>query len=208
MTRVIALALLLTVPALAGSKKPLPTLVKKPPQTIEIPNLEAPQPKQPCANWAWAAAVQLMLEKQKVTDYPQTYWVLKSAPGEVCIETPVDLAQLKQWIDGNYKLMDGTDAHFEAMVIAGAPQDVGYLVRLLREGIPPMIVYEGHPLILQALEYDEYIYPNDQRMFEARKLTMIDAVAKKPIIFEKGKDNIDDLGGVLEIKVGPVEHWK
>jgi hypothetical protein len=192
----------------ATKRKPFPTLVKQAPQTAEIPNLEVPTPKQSCPNWAWAVAVQLMLEKQKVVDYPQTYWILKSAPGELCIDSPVDLADLKHWIDGNYKLMDGNDAHFEAVVVSGPPQDVGYLIRLLRDGVPPLILYGGRPLVLQAVEYDEYIYPNNQRMYEARKLTMIDPVSRQPVVFEKLKDNADRLGGVLEVKVGPVEHWK
>src|SRR3954454_17997183 len=106
MKRAVALLLLFALPSFGG-KKLHPTLVKQPPKTAEIPELKVPKPKQACPNWAWAAAVELMLEKQNVVDYKQTCWILKSAAGELCIESPIDLTQLKQWGDGDYVLMDG-----------------------------------------------------------------------------------------------------
>jgi len=204
---VILLLVFSALPLLAG-KKPRPTLVKQDPKTVEISGLEVPKPKQACPNWAWASAVELMLEKQDIVDYKQAYWILKSAGGELCIESAIDLDQLKHWVDGDYKLMDGNDVHFEAILTPGAPQDVGYLIRLLQEGHPAMVLWRGRPYVLKAVEYDEYIYPNNQRMFEARKLTMIDPLGKDPIIFDKTKDDPAELGGILEVKVGPIEHWR
>ncbi|HVZ17977.1 MAG TPA: hypothetical protein VG897_12715 [Terriglobales bacterium] len=207
MKRVVPLLLLFSIPLWAG-KKPLPTLVKQPPKTAEIADLKVPALKQACPNWAWAAAVELMLEKQNVTDYKQSYWILKSAGGELCIETPIDLDQLKHWVDGDYTLMDGRKLHFEGTVISGAPQDVGYLIRLLQDGVPALVLWRGHPYVLQGVEYDEYIYPNNQRMYEARKLMMLDPMGKEPVVFEKLKDDLSDLGGVFAVKVGPIEHWR
>jgi hypothetical protein len=208
MRRAVALVLILAASPLWGGKKLHPTLVKQPPKTAEIPDLKVPTLKQACPNWAWAAAVELMLEKQNVVDYKQTYWILKSAAGELCIEAPIDLDQLKHWVDGDYKLMDGSDVHFEGTVVAGPPQDVGYLIRLLQEGRPALVLWRGHPYVLQAVEYDEYIYPNNQRMYEARKLTFLDPLGKDPAVFDKAKDDLSELGGVFEVKVGPIEHWR
>lgn len=206
-----AVAILLiaaAIPVSAGNKKPLPTLVKKPPQTAEIPNVKVPKPQQACPNWAWASALQLMLEQQHVVDYGQEYWILKSAAGDLCIESPVDLEQLKEWIDGDYKLMDGSDVHFEATVTSGAPDDVAHFVQLLKDGQTALVLWKGRPCVLQAIEYDEYIYPNNQRMFEARKLILVDPLSKDPVVFEKTKDDIADIGGVLEVKVGPIDHFR
>lgn len=200
-----AVSILLIVAALplwAGKKKPaLGPLYKQPTQTVEIAGLQVPKPKQACPNWAWAAAVQLMLEEQKVTDFKQDYWILKSAGGELCIETPVDLDQLKQWIDGDHILLDGNHVHLEGVATQGAPQDVSYLVQLMKEGRTTMILWKGQPYVLQAVEYDEYIYPNNQRLFEARKLTMLDPIGGKPVVFEKTKDDIAELGGTFEVRV-------
>lgn len=178
--------------------------MKKPPQTAEIASLTVPKPKQACPNWAWAAAVQLMLQEQQVSGFDQEYWVLKSAGGELCIEQPVDLDQLKQWIDADYVLNDGSHVHFEGVITPGAPQDVSYFVAQLQNGQTAMVLYKGRPCVLKAIEYDEYLYPNGQRMFEARKLTMLDPLAKAPIVFDKTKDDVADLGGVFEVKVEPV----
>ena len=205
----VLLLIVVTLPLLAGKKQQLnPALVKKDPQTAEIADLKVPKLKQACPNWGWAAAIELMLEQQKVVDYKQDYWVTKSAGGELCIEKPIDLDQLKQWVDGDYKLMDGNDVHFEATVTPGAPQDVSHFVQLLKDRQTALVLWSGHPYLLKAIEYDEYIFPNGQRMFEARKLTMLDPLGKDPVVFEKTKDNMDDLGGMLEVKVGPIEHWR
>jgi len=206
---VILLLAVSVFPLWAGKRKQVATLAKQPPKTVEIAGLAVPKPKQACPNWAWAAAVELMLEKQNVVDYKQTYWILKSAAGELCLETPIDLDQLKQWIDDDYILNDGNHVHFEAVVTPGAPQDVSDLISLLRDGHPAMILWRGRVYVLQGLEYDEYIYPNNQRMFEARKLILLDPLGgKDPVVFEKLKDDAEDLGGVLAVKVGPVEHWR
>ena len=213
-----AVAILLVLPIFlaavgvwaGNAKKPAvnPMLVKKPPQTAEIAALVVPKPKQACPNWAWAAAVQLMLEQQQTTGFDQEYWVMKSAGGELCIEQPVDLERLKRWIDGEYVLNDGSHAEFDATITPGAPQDVSYFVNLLQKGRTAMVLWQGRPCVLKAIEYDEYIYPNGQRTFEARKLTIIDPLAKSPIVFDKTKDGIADLGGVFEVKVGPVDRFK
>lgn len=203
------LLLLLALPLWAGKNKNLnPNLMKKPPQTAEIANLEVPKPQQNCPNWAWAVAFQLMLAEQNITDYKQNYWVMKSAGGELCIEEPINLERLKQLVDGDYKLSDGNDMHFQGVITPGAPTDVSYFVEQLKQGRTAMLLWRGKPYVLQAIEYDEYIYPNGQRMFEARKLTLLDPITKKAEIFEKTKDDPAELGGVFEVKVGPVDPFK
>jgi hypothetical protein len=206
MRQAVAVLLLFSLLPVWATKKPgyFPTLVKKDPQTAEITELKVPTLKQACPNWAWASAIELMLEEQNVSEYKQDYWVTKSAGGELCIEKPIDLDQLKQWVDGDYKLDDGSDAHFEAAVTAGAPQDVSHFVQDLKDGHTALLLWKGKPYLLKAIEYDEYIFPNGQRMFEARKLTLVDPVSKESAVFEKLKDDLDDIGGMLEVKVGPV----
>lgn len=208
MRSAVAILLLLAALPLCAGDKGGASLVKKPPQTVSLADLKIPKPQQACPNWAWAAAVELMLEQQNVVDYRQEYWILKSAAGDLCLESPIDLDQLKQWIDGDYQLMDGNSVHFEATVTTGAPQDVAHFVQLLKDGQTALVLWKGRPCVLKSIEYDEYIYPNNQRMFEARKLTLIDPLSKDPIVFEKLKDDMDDLGGILEVKVGPIEHWR
>src|SRR5690349_1897981 len=86
---------------LLAGKKPFPTLVKLPPATAQIEGLKVPAPKQACPNWAWAAAVELMLTRQSVTDFKQLDWILKANGGEVCVESAIDLNAVKKAIDGD-----------------------------------------------------------------------------------------------------------
>src|SRR5215813_11996567 len=186
----------------AGDKPKGASLVKLPTATAEVKGLEVPRPKQACPNWAWAALLELMLAERDF-DLKQTYWVLKAFPGELCVESPVNLDYIRDTVKGDYVLMDGRHVHLSGVVTKGAPTDVGYLIANLREGHPLMLLWRGRPVLLQSIDYDEYVYPNDQRMFEALKLTMIDPLDDKPVVFEKGTDAMSDLGGVFEVRVGP-----
>lgn len=208
MRRAAVILLLLSALPLSADKNTAALPLKKPPQTAEIAHLDVPKPQQPCPNWAWAAAFELMLAEQNVSDYKQTYWVMKSAGGELCIEKPIDLDRLKQLVDGDYKLSDGNDVHFQAVVTPGAPTDVSYFVSQLQQGQTAMILWRGKVYVLQAIEYDEYIYPNGQRMFGARKLTLVDPLTERAEIFDRTKDDPSEIGGVFEVKVGPVDPFK
>jgi hypothetical protein len=148
-----------------------------------------------------------MLARQNV-DLKQTYWILKANAGELCIETPVSLNALKRTVDGDYVLLDGRQVHLEGVVTPGAPRDVGYLVGSLREGRPLMMLWQGRPMVLQSMDFDEYIYPNNQRMFEAVRLKLVDPLGDAPVVFEKLNHSMSDLGGVFEVRVGPIEHFR
>jgi hypothetical protein len=197
----------IAIPVFAG-KKPNPTLVKLPPAVAQIEGLKVPTPQQSCLNWAWAAAVDLMLTRQGVTDFKQSDWILKANGGEVCIDSPIDLNAVKKALDGDYVLLDTRKVHLQTNVILGTPRDMGYFIESLQNGRPLLVLLQGKPLVLQSIEYDEYIYPNNQRMYEARKLTLLDPFGGKPIVFAKLTDDSTDITGVLEVRVGPIEHFR
>lgn len=186
----------------ADNKKKGATLVKMPPATVQIESLNLVKPKQPCLNWAWASAMETLLAREKV-EVSQTEMILKTDLGELCIDAPVDLLKIKKLLDGRYVLADGSKVMVEVVVTSGPPTDVGYLVKQTKLNHPLLLTWKGRPLVLQSVEYDEYIYPNSQRMFEARKLTMIDPLFDKPVTFEKLVDDTNDLGGTLELLVTP-----
>lgn len=201
------LLLLLALPAWAG-KKPRATLVKLDPATIRLSELKFPELKQPCINWVWAGAVEAMLAHQDVTDLKQTHWVLKAYAGEICSEVPLDFGALKKVVDGDYVLLDGRKINLEVIVTPGTPWDMGYLIRSLRENQPLLMIWRGRPVILTGMEYDEYIYPNNQRMFEARKLWFLDPLGGKPDTFDKATDDPAEITGIFEVRAGPPVHFR
>src|SRR5438105_786095 len=75
-------------------------------QTVEIPGLASIPAKQPCQNWAWAAALESILKAQAV-ELRQSYWIMKSAGGELCKDDDTDLEALTKIITGEYIMSDG-----------------------------------------------------------------------------------------------------
>ena len=61
--------------------------------------------------------------------------------------------------------------------------------------------------------YDEYGYPNGQRMYEVREIDMLDLLypdgdERRTRSFVKGTDNLDEIGGALEVVASPVDHFR
>ena len=178
-------------------------LVHLPVQTAELSNFNLPNPAQRCANWAWAVAVEAMLKAQKVS-LDQRYWVRKANAGEVCLETLPPVESLARMIDGAYTLDDGRKVRLETRYTAGAPTDPGDLVVPLRENRPALLFWKLHAYVVTAVTYDEYIYPNNQRMFEIREIGLVDPLEpapKRALSFTKGTDDVNDITGCLQIVV-------
>ncbi|HET9695861.1 MAG TPA: hypothetical protein VFP40_03275 [Terriglobales bacterium] len=201
------LFLLMICSAQAGKPKPRPTLVKLDPQTETIEDLKLAEPKQSCLNWEWASIVEASLGRQGLS-LSQTDLVLKANGGEVCALAAIELVDIKKTVEGIYVQPDGSKVEVDAVILPGVPRDVGYLLGRIRDQRPLLILWRGHPYALKAIEYDEYVYPNDQRMYEARKLMLLDPESGKLVTFDKEKDNALDLGGTLEVRVGPIQHFR
>jgi hypothetical protein len=197
---VLAFALVFILPAYPADKKLRAGLVKLPPATAALAELTLVKPKQPCLNWSWASAIQTLLARQKV-EVDQTDLILKADLGRLCIDKPVDLFRIKEVLEGLYSLREGGTAGVQVIVTPDAPTDVGSLILHMRRSQPLLMTWRGRPLVLQAVEYDEYIYPNSQRMFEVRKLTFADPLGDQPVIFDKLVDDPSEIGGVLDVVV-------
>jgi hypothetical protein len=202
---ILAVILASAATTLAGNKSGV-AITKLPTKTVDIKALLVPVPKQHCPNWAWAAVVEMMLARQDVT-IKQTEWILRANAGELCIETTPDLDQIKRVVTMNHVQPDGSKIHIKGIVNPDAT-DVGYLVTSVRDQRPLMMLIAGRVLVLQSLDYDEYIYPNNQRMFEIVKMTLLDPFGGKPVVFDKATDDTSQIGGVFEVRVGPIEPFQ
>jgi hypothetical protein len=52
--------------------------------------------------------------------------------------------------------------------------------------------------------YDEYIYPNDQRMFQIKEIKLVDPLLtgkERERSFVNGRDDLAEIGGVFEVVV-------
>ncbi len=187
-------------------------LQQLPQGSVTVEGLTPATPRQNCENWVWAAEVETILKVQKI-DLPQTYWVTQANLGEVCVDAPVDLESIASLIERDYQLEDGSKFHLTALRTVGAPTDMGHMISSLRQGRPLILLWKGHPLLVTGMVYDEYGYPNGQRMYEVREIDMIDLLypdgdERRTRSFVKGTDNLDEIGGILEVIASPVDPFR
>ncbi|HXZ80613.1 MAG TPA: hypothetical protein VEG30_11825 [Terriglobales bacterium] len=211
LSRCAVLVLLISILALAtaslAKKKPGSSLQQNPGQTADLSDPPFFAAAQKCENWAWAAGVQTILKAQGV-NIRQNYWIQKANAGELCVETPMDLGDIASVIDGDYVLDDGDKVHLDSRVAAGAPTDVGMIVASIKLNRPLLLFWKSHAYLVEGITYDEYLYPNGQRMLEAREIRLVDPYDKKPASFVKGQDDASEISGTLEVIVGPITHWR
>lgn len=199
----------LALPLYADKKPKTAPLMRLPNQSVELKAFWLPTPVQKCTNWAWAVAVEAMLKSQQVA-IKQNDWVQKANYGEVCIDTAPALEALAKVIDGAYVLDDGRHVRLESRYILGAPTIPDDLIAPLRQGLPVLLFWKSRALVVRAATYDEYIYPNGQRMFQIKELKLVDPLLtgkQRELSFVNGRDDPADIGGVFHVVVVPEKQF-
>ena len=211
---------LLLVTALAADNKPKGApLAKLPTQSVNLVTTVATA-AQACTNYAVATAIATMLRVQGVA-LDQHFWVQKANGGEVCLDPLPDLDQLTRAINGVYTLDDGRKVTLETHVIAGAPTIPDDVLAPLKKGLPLLVFWKSRAYLLHGAVYDEYIYPNGQRMFQLTELKMTDLLApstrtkparvsdppppQREVSFTNGTDDPADLTAIVQVTVTPVD---
>jgi hypothetical protein len=203
--------LALALPLAAGKKSTGASLVRLPEQTAELKALWLPTPVQKCTNWAWAAAVEAMLKSQQVT-IKQNAWVVKADLGEVCIDAAPTMEKLARVVEGAYVLDDGRHVRLQARYVSGAPRLPDDLILPVRQGRPVLLFWRSRALVVRAVVYDEYIYPNNQRLFQIKEIRLVDPLLtgkQREVSFVNGRDDPGELGGIFLVVVIPdkVQSW-
>ena len=211
------LALSLAAPVFAGPlsfilfwRHPQPhmTHLDHPDQTSEITDLVSATTKQKCENWAWAAGLETILKKQGV-EIPQDYWVMKAEGGELCRDEMPRLEALTKLINGEYQLDDGRKVRLETLVAPGAPTGMDAMIDAPSKGRPMLFVWKGHSYLYRGIVYDETIAANGQRQFYVKQVELLDPFfdtqAKQSTLFDRDKDDPNDINGVVDVTVTPIE---
>jgi hypothetical protein len=206
MRRLLAILLLLTLPAAAGKKKSLGTMYTKAGQKVEITNVAAALgvANRKCENYAWAAIVETMMRAQQVP-IKQNDWALRTSGGEKCFPSLDDYAQRSEALNGDYTLDDGRKIRIHADYVAGTGTS-DTLVYSLRIGHPLLVVYNGRPYLLGGIVYDELIHSSGKaNVFIIRELHLLDAAvpANSPnrnvVVKKEGDDALADITGVTGV---------
>ncbi len=209
MRRVLLWLVLLAGVAWAEDKPPVITLLARPNQVVDINGLKVPAPAQKCENFGWAAGLELMLRLQGVS-LDQKYWITKIEGGELCQEQLRPMEELAQAVDGEYLLDSGHKVRLKTKYTKGAPTVLDDMIVSIREGSPWLFVWKGHPYLVDGMMYDEFIGPNNNRIFVVKEIKLLDPLAapddpQRQVTFVRDRDRVEDVDGTMSVRATPVE---
>jgi len=92
----------------------------KPDQTTDLAPAKMSTARQNCENWALAAGLETMLQRQNVT-LDQSFWVMRLNGGELCAPEMPSIDALAQVVNKEFVLENGRHVRLELHFVAGAP---------------------------------------------------------------------------------------
>jgi hypothetical protein len=186
----------------AATQKQQQAYYLKPDQTIDLASeTKLITAKQNCENWALAAGLEAMLKSQNVA-LDQNFWVMRLAGGELCIDDLPTIDAVTKVVNHEFVLDDSRHVRLEAHFVPGPPVIVDAVIAGLKLQQISLLLWRGHPYFLTGITYDERIGRDGTRFFEVKELRLANTFAKLPgITFEKGRDNPDEIQGILGITV-------
>lgn len=157
--------------------------------------------KQNCENWALAAGLETMLQRQNVS-LNQNFWVMRLNGGELCVGDLPTMEALTQVVNKEFVLDDGRHVRLETRFMSGAPVNIDSVIAGLKSQQVSLLVWRGHPYYLTGITYDERIGRDGTRFFEVKEFRLANTFPKLPgITFEKGRDDPAEIQGILSVSV-------
>ena len=146
-----------------------------------------------------AAGLKTMLRQQNVA-LDQNFWVMRLNGGELCLSQLPTIEALTRVVNKEFVLDDGRHVRLEIQFTPGPPVSVDPVIAGLKLQQATLLLWRGHPYYLTGLTYDERIGRDGTRFFEVKEIRLANTFAKLPgVTFEKGRDNPNDIQGILSI---------
>lgn len=200
----IAWLLLCLAPAVLAGDKQKQNYVLKPDQSADLPAQNLYTAQQSCENWALAAGLQTLLEKQDVK-LDQSFWVMRMNYGELCVPQLPSIELLTEVVNKEFVLDDGRHVRLQLHFDPGPPTNIDRLLAGLKRDQPSLLLWRGHPYYLVGATYDERIGRDGSRMFEVKELRLAETFPRLPgVTFQKGRDNPDEIEGILTLSATPL----
>jgi hypothetical protein len=189
-----------------GGKKALPS--SHPGQTADLEASKLVTAKKNCENWAVAAGIESMLKQQNV-DLDQNFWVMRINGGELCVPDPPSADALAAAVNREFVVDGNRHVLLEVQYSAGAPDNPDALIAGLKQQRITLMLLRGHVFYLTGVTYNEFINADGSRMFVLTELRLANSFANQPgQAFVRGRDNTDDIGGIISISATPAaSHW-
>ncbi|HEX4605735.1 MAG TPA: hypothetical protein VH724_17170 [Candidatus Angelobacter sp.] len=176
----------------------------KPDQSVDLASdIKLITAKQSCENWAVAAGLEMMLRQQNVT-LAQNFWVMRLNGGELCLSDLPTIEAVTQVVNKEFVLDDGRHVRLELHFVPGPPVNIDAVIAGLKLQQISLLLWRGHSYFLTGISYDERIGRDGTRFFEVKELRLANTFPKLPgVTFEKGRDNADEIAGILSLSVLP-----
>jgi hypothetical protein len=172
----------------------------KPDQTADLSaETKLNTAKQSCENWAVAAGLETMLQRQNV-QLDQSFWVMRLNGGELCVDDTPTIDALKLVVNHDFVLDDGRHVRLEIQFTPGPPVSIDSIIAGLKLQQVTLLLWRGHPYYLTGVTYDERIGRDGTRFFEVKEIRLANTYPKMPgVTFEKGKDDPGEIQGILSV---------
>ena len=196
------LLLLFTLSLGAADQKQGQQYYLKPDQTADLAEeTKLSTAKQSCENWAMAAGLETMLQKQGVS-LDQSFWVMRLNGGELCLAEMPSIDALKLVVNRDFVLDDGRHVRLELRFEPGPPVNVDPVIAGLKSQQVSLLLWRGHPYYLTGVTYDERIGRDGTRFFEVKEIRLANTYPKLPgVTFQKGRDDPAEILGILSVTV-------
>lgn len=205
---VLIVVVLLVVSLRADDNKKKQGYYLKPDQTADLDSPKLVTAKQKCENWSLAAGLESMLARQNAT-IPQNYWIMRLYGGELCVPEIPSLEALAREVNREFVLDDGRHVRLELHFVPGAPTNIDALIYALKKQELQVLLLRGHAYYIMGAGYDERIGRDGGRMFIIKELRLANTFEKEPgITFENGRDNMEEIQGVVTVTVTPITSQK
>ncbi|MGZ4867941.1 MAG: hypothetical protein ACXV7C_11995 [Candidatus Angelobacter sp.] len=194
--------LLLTLSLQAADQKQQQQYYIKPDQTADLAaETKLGTAKQSCENWAMAAGLETMLQRQNVA-LDQSFWIMRLNGGELCLADLPAIDALTLVVNRDFVLNDGRHVRLEIHFEPGPPVNVDPVIAGLKLQQVSLLLWRGHPYYLTGVTYDERIGRDGTRFFEVKEIRLANTYPKLPgVTFQKGKDDPAEIQGILSVTV-------
>ncbi len=186
------------------AKKQQQAFYLKPDQTADLPaEVKLATAKQSCENWALAAGLETLLRRQNAV-LDQNFWVMRMNGGELCVNDLPKTEALSLVVNKEFVLDDGRHVRLELRFVPGPPINIDSVIAGLKLQQISLVVWHGHPYYLTGVTYDERIGRDGTRLFEVKELRLADTFPGQPAItFQKGRNDANEIAGILSVSVIP-----
>ncbi|MGZ4878785.1 MAG: hypothetical protein ACXVIO_11325 [Candidatus Angelobacter sp.] len=194
--------MLLTLSLQAADQKQQQQYYIKPDQTADLAaETKLGTAKQSCENWAMAAGLETMLQRQNVA-LDQSFWIMRLNGGELCLADLPAIDALTLVVNRDFVLNDGRHVRLEIHFEPGPPVNVDPVIAGLKLQQVSLLLWRGHPYYLTGVTYDERIGRDGARFFEVKEIRLANTYPKLPgVTFQKGKDDPAEIQGILSVTV-------